>query len=83
MAFWLVSPGAPPPPPEVFSRLQHRDDDTEAAVRIRIEKYHRDTTQCIPFYAERGLLKTVDGVGTPDEVLLRITAALQTVSAAH
>lgn len=71
-----------PPPAEVLARLQHRDDDTEAAVRTRIEKYHRDTTQCIPFYAERGLLKTVDGVGTPDEVLMRVTAALQTVGSA-
>lgn len=72
-----------PPPADIAGRLVHRADDTEEAVRTRIDKYHRDTTPIIPFYAAKGLLKSVDGVGTPDEVLLRITAALQTVSAAH
>lgn len=72
-----------PPPADIAGRLVHRADDTEEAVRTRIDKYHRDTTPIIPYYAAKGLLKSVDGVGTPDEVLLRITAALQTVSAAH
>lgn len=72
-----------PPPPELLERLVHRADDTEEAVRTRIEKYHRDTAPIIPYYAARGLLKSVDGIGTPDEVLLRVTAALQTAGAAR
>lgn len=70
-----------PPPADIAARLVHRDDDTEAAVRTRIEKYHRDTAPIIPYYAEKGLLRTVDGVGSPDEVLLRVTTALQTDAA--
>ncbi len=71
-----------PPPPEAAGRLVHRADDTEAACTARLEKYHRETTPIVPFYEGKGLLKRVDGVGSPDEVLLRITAALQTVQAA-
>lgn len=71
-----------PPPPQVQARLVHREDDTEAACTARLEKYHRETAPIVPFYASKGLLKRVDGVGAPDEVLLRITAALRTVQAA-
>jgi adenylate kinase len=71
-----------PPPPEAAGRLVHRADDTEAACTARLEKYHRETTPIVPFYEGKGLLKRVDGVGSPDEVLLRITAALQTVQTA-
>jgi adenylate kinase len=68
-----------PPPPEIAERLIHRSDDLVEACRARLEKYHRETTPLIPFYEAQGLLKRVDGVGAPDEVMLRITAALQTV----
>ena len=71
-----------PPPSEVVERLVHRADDTEVACSARLEKYHRETTPVVPFYEGKGLLRRVDGVGTPDEVLLRITAALQSVHAA-
>ena len=69
-----------PPPPEALDRLVHRSDDTEAACTARLEKYHRETTPIVPFYERQGLLRRVDGVGSPDEVLLRIVAALQTVA---
>lgn len=72
-----------PPPAEAAARLVHRADDTEAACTARLEKYHRETTPIVPFYEGKGLLKRVDGVGSPDEVTLRITAAVQTVQAAH
>lgn len=71
-----------PPPAEVVERLVHRADDTAVACTERLDKYHRDTAPIIPFYAARGLLKRVDGVGTPEEVLMRISAALQTVQSA-
>ncbi len=70
-----------PPPPEAVERLVHRSDDTESACSARLEKYHRETTPIVPFYERKGLLRRVDGVGLPDEVLMRIVAALQTVAA--
>ncbi|RME76784.1 MAG: adenylate kinase, partial [Planctomycetota bacterium] len=65
-----------PPPPEIASRLVQRSDDTEQACRKRLEKYHAETAPVIPYYEERGLLRRVDGTGSPDEVTERIVQAL-------
>ena len=65
-----------PPPPEVVSRLVHRKDDTEEACRTRLGAYHAQTAPIVPFYEERGLVKRVNGVGSPDDVTFRITTAL-------
>ena len=65
-----------PPPAEIAGRLVHRKDDTEEAIVKRLEKYHSETAPIVPFYEGKGLLRRVDGVGTPDEVTRRITAAL-------
>lgn len=65
-----------PPPPEIADRLKHRSDDTEEAVRSRLNAYHDQTAPLIPFYESRGVLRRVDGVGTPDEVTTRLVEAL-------
>jgi adenylate kinase len=65
-----------PPPPEIAGRLIHRKDDTIEAVSTRIQKYHSETAPIIPFYMAKGILRRVDGVGDPDIVTERITAAL-------
>ncbi|HFE45708.1 MAG TPA: adenylate kinase [Nannocystis exedens] len=71
-----------PAPAEIADRLVQRKDDTATACEARLGKYHRDTAPVIPYYEERGLLRRVDGIGTPDEVLMRITALLGTPSQA-
>jgi adenylate kinase len=65
-----------PPPAEIADRLVHRKDDTEEAIRKRLDYYHQWTTPILPIYEQKGLLRRVDGVGTPDEVTKRITAVL-------
>ncbi len=65
-----------PPPADVVSRLVHRKDDTVEAVTTRVQKYHSETAPIIPYYLEHGILKRVDGVGDPDIITQRITAAL-------
>lgn len=65
-----------PPPPEISGRLVHRKDDTIEAVTARLQKYHGETVPIIPFYEGKGLLRRVDGVGTPDEVTARLLGAL-------
>lgn len=65
-----------PPPAEVAGRLIQRKDDTEEACRHRLATYHAQTSPIIPFYAAKGLVRTVDGVGEPDEVTDRIQVAL-------
>ena len=57
-------------------RLVQRKDDTEEACRARLEKYHSETAPIVPFYEDKGILKRVDGVGSPDEVTTRLTAVL-------
>lgn len=65
-----------PPPAEIMDRLVHRKDDTEEACRTRLSAYHAQTAPIVPFYEAKGLVKRVNGVGSPDEVTARITAAL-------
>jgi adenylate kinase len=65
-----------PAPPEIAPRLVQRKDDTEASCRARLTDYHGYTAPLVPFYAERGLLRRVDGVGDQDEVTARIVDAL-------
>jgi adenylate kinase len=63
-----------PPPPD--AELVHRADDTEEAVKKRLDAYARDTSAVIPFYEKEGVLKRVDGVGDVGEVTKRVFAAL-------
>lgn len=57
-----------------------RADDTEAAVRRRLELYAAETLPLLPFYEERGLLVTIDGVGSTDEVQERMLTAIGDLS---
>ena len=65
-----------PPPADIAHRLVHRKDDTEAAVRTRLDAYHGQTAPIIPFYEADGLVRRVDGVGTPNAITERIREAL-------
>jgi adenylate kinase len=65
-----------PPPADIADRVVQRKDDTEEACNARLAKYHSETAPIIPFYRETGLLKQVDGVGTPDQVTARLQAVL-------
>ena len=63
------------PPPEGVEVTQ-RDDDTEEAVVARLQKYHEETAPIIPYYESKGLLKSVDGLQTPDQVTADILSVL-------
>jgi adenylate kinase len=45
-----------------------RDDDRAEVLKGRIDTYRRQTEPLIAYYRERGLLKTVDGMGAIDAV---------------
>lgn len=55
-----------------------RADDQPETVRHRLNVYHSATAPVVGFYAERGLLKTVNGVGDPEEIFSRICAKADT-----
>ncbi|HEX5063707.1 MAG TPA: adenylate kinase [Kofleriaceae bacterium] len=63
------------PPPAGLEVVQRKDDTVEA-VTTRLAKYHAETAPIIPYYAEMGILKRVDGVGEQDTVTERIKAVL-------
>jgi adenylate kinase len=53
-------------------RVVQRDDDTEDAVRRRLEIYEETTVPIIDFYDQLGKLVPVDAVGDGDEVFERL-----------
>jgi adenylate kinase len=63
---------------ELVSRMlaRGRDDDTEETVRNRFVVYRRQTEPLIHHYRCQGLIRTVDGMGSIDEVFARICRAL-------
>jgi len=54
-----------------------REDDTEAAISLRLELYERQTAPLIEWYRDRSQLESVDGSGDPDEVTQRMVAAVE------
>jgi len=63
-----------PPPPG--AELEHRADDREETVSRRLDEYDAMTAALLPHYEKLGLLRRVNGVGTPQEVTERLIAAL-------
>jgi len=57
-------------------QLEGRQDDTDEAIRHRLEVYQRETAPLIDYYCQQGLLRCIVGVGTIDDILQRITAVL-------
>ena len=56
--------------------LEGRVDDTEDVIRHRQRVYVEQTAPLIEVFGERGILVSVDGLGSVDEVSERIFAAL-------
>lgn len=61
--------------------LRQRIDDRPETVRKRIDTYHNRTKPLLVFYAEKHLLKSVDGTGSIVEVTENIESVLSEISA--
>lgn len=59
------------------AEIEGRADDTEEVIRHRQEVYAAQTAPLTHYYADRGLLVQVDGMGEVDEVTERLLAALR------
>ena len=57
-------------------KLIQRQDDTPETVHKRLEVYHKETKPLIGYYAERGLLKTVDVSDSKEGTYHRIMTLL-------
>jgi adenylate kinase len=70
------------PPPSATAcacggALVQRDDDREEAIRNRLRVYHDQTAPLFAWYGGKGVLRRVDGAGSPDEVRRRIGEAVR------
>lgn len=59
------------------AELEGRADDTEEVIRHRQEVYAEQTSPLIELFSDRGILVTVDGLGSVEEVAARIEAGLE------
>ena len=57
--------------------VMQREDDTEDAIRRRLELYERQTAPLIEWYESRDQLARVNGIGSPDAVLGRIIRKIE------
>jgi len=57
--------------------LYQRADDTEAAIKHRIEVYQKQTQPLIDYYRKKGLLADIDGEREIDEVRSDVMKALE------
>jgi adenylate kinase len=69
------------PEEELFQRLagRGRADDKPEVIRQRLVAYRKQTEPLLEYYGARGLLRTIDGLGTVEEVFGRARAALDGV----
>ena len=56
--------------------LYQRDDDREDRITRRLDQLAKEVTPVAEHYRSTGLLRNVDGTGSRDDVLRRITASL-------
>ena len=68
----------------LFARIENRaaktggarGDDNAATLRRRLAVYHERTAPLLPYYAEKGVLRSVDGMNSVDEVAAQIDVIL-------
>ena len=66
------------PEDELFKRLagRGRADDKPEVIRERLVAYTNQTSPLLEYYANKGLLKSVNGLGNVDEIFVQIEILL-------
>ena len=60
------------------TEFNRRADDNAETVVSRLKAYHEQTAPLLPFYRDKGILKTVDGMADIDEVTQQMKVVLGT-----
>ncbi|MGL4943513.1 MAG: adenylate kinase [Thermoguttaceae bacterium] len=70
------------PDDELFKRLASRGraDDKPEAIKTRLEGYANQTSPLLAYYKGKGLLQTVEGLGTVDEIFARVERILEKIA---
>jgi adenylate kinase len=59
------------------SEFERRSDDNPETVRQRLKAYHLETEPVLGYYRKQGLVQTVDGMGSIDEVTSQLYAKIE------
>ena len=54
------------------AELYHRDDDKEETVANRLKVYRKNTMPLIEYYEKRGILQTIEGIGSIDDIFVNV-----------
>jgi adenylate kinase len=63
------------------AELEGRADDTDEAIRRRLDNYHRETAPLVEYYRVRGNVVTIHADRSENEVFVEIQQALEQVPA--
>ncbi len=63
------------------TEFKQRPDDNAETVKTRLAAYHAQTAPLLPYYRERGVLRTVDGMAGIDEVTGQIRTVVDALGA--
>ncbi|MGE5892770.1 MAG: adenylate kinase [bacterium] len=56
--------------------LYQRDDDREETIRKRLDVYDAQTAPLFDYYSKKGILKSVKGIGSIDDIFKKIVAII-------
>ena len=62
-------------------KLVQREDDKEEIVQSRLNTYHDLTEPLVRYYQKQGILKAIDGTGSPENIYAEIKKTLNEVPA--
>ena len=62
-------------------KLMQREDDKEEIVQSRLNTYHELTEPLVRYYQKQGILKAIDGTGSPENIYAEIKQTLNEVPA--
>lgn len=59
------------------AEIEHRSDDTPDVIKQRLANYFAQTKLLEDYYAAKGILSNVDGMGTVDEIFARLADVIE------
>jgi adenylate kinase len=69
------------PEDELISRLvnrgQGREDDTPEKIKVRLKVYEQETAPVMDYYRKKGMFKSVNGLGSLEEIQRRLIDAIK------
>ena len=59
------------------AEIEHRSDDTPEVIKQRLANYFAQTKPLEDYYAAKGILRNVDGMGTVEEIFARVADVIE------